>query len=506
DIDNVTIWGLTDNRSWRADQAPLLFDAYFQAKPAFFGALTGGIGYNEGGRPDWNLPDLEPVVRAANVFGAAVPLTQAGWDAQIGLLPLHSFATGTGGFTLRWTADALYVLADLPVADGLPHAPGGAAGRRVGINFAGLDFIVWPNGVVTDAPGNVLDLPGVSSFAADTAWIIRIENAAVLGADLAFEIVSIEGSQQSPQAHIWDGEIMLRENLSVTEVLLTDVSPTFDSAIWDDAATLRTEVNTAGAADGATADVRTVWVDGGAGFSYLYVLAQVNDDTPDYGNAARHENDSVEVFLSLVNNRGASYEHLYDLQARFHRNGEIDINGTPDWVHAERVARSQVREVEGGYEVLAAIRLATDTGHLQGNWNSAFGNVGEAFGFDVQVNDARNGTRYSAMIWADPTGQSWMSTYRWGVARLVSELSGDDDVYVPSVVSATPTAVVERLSGNQNRLIVTVTELLSDGTSRVSTESLLINNNASVTVVVGEYRVFVNTQGNTQIREIRIVG
>jgi len=437
DIDNVTIWGLTDNRSWRADQAPLLFDAYFQAKPAFFGALTGGIGYN-GQTPDFNLPPLAPIIRVADVFGSSVELTRDGFDAQIGLLPLQSFATGTGGFTTRWTPEALYVLAELPVLAGEIRAAGGNAGRRLSVEYAGLDFIVWPDGVFTGSAGNYIEVPGVDVFQDDTAWIVRIPHTAAAGSQVDIVVTSIEGSQQSPQGHIWDGQITFRETLSVTDVVLTDATPTFESAIWADAQVIRTDVNTAGNASGtgATAEVRTVWRDGGAGFSYLYVLADINDDTPDHTGAQRHETDSFEVFISLLNNRQASYEHLYDLQARFHRNGEVDINGTPYAVHAARVSH-EVVEVAGGYRVLATIRLATDTGHLQGNWNSAFGTIGEAFGFDVQVNDARDGSRYSAQIWADPTGQSWMSTYRWGVARLVESLSddaGNDDdgnEYVP---------------------------------------------------------------------------
>ena len=34
-IDRVTFWGINDARSWRPGQAPLLFDANNQPKPAF---------------------------------------------------------------------------------------------------------------------------------------------------------------------------------------------------------------------------------------------------------------------------------------------------------------------------------------------------------------------------------------------------------------------------------------------------------------------------------------
>ena len=44
-IDRVTIWGLADNQSWRAIGHPLLFDAQFNAKPAFHAIVDLGIAH-----------------------------------------------------------------------------------------------------------------------------------------------------------------------------------------------------------------------------------------------------------------------------------------------------------------------------------------------------------------------------------------------------------------------------------------------------------------------------
>jgi hypothetical protein len=75
------------------------------------------------------------------------------------------------------------------------------------------------------------------------------------------------------------------------------------------------------------------------------------------------------------------------------------------------------------------------------------------------------------------------------------------------LLNVTSSAVVKRLTGNQNELAVTITEVLSNGTKNVTTEVFKINNNANVnvTVVVGAYNVFVKTQGNTQVRELYVV-
>ena len=74
----------------------------------------------------------------------------------------------------------------------------------------------------------------------------------------------------------------------------------------------------------------------------------------------------------------------------------------------------------------------------------------------------------------------------------------------PEVPVVTPSAFVEQLKGNQNALTITVTERFSDGSTNVIIETFMINNNAAGTYTVGNYRVFVETKGNTQIRSIYI--
>lgn len=45
-VSAVVLWGVTDDTSWRAAKCPLLFDAQFQAKPAFY-SIIDGIEYTE---------------------------------------------------------------------------------------------------------------------------------------------------------------------------------------------------------------------------------------------------------------------------------------------------------------------------------------------------------------------------------------------------------------------------------------------------------------------------
>jgi endoglucanase len=80
-------------------------------------------------------------------------------------------------------------------------------------------------------------------------------------------------------------------------------------------------------------------------------------------------------------------------------------------------------------------------------------------------------------------------------------------ILLPEVklVHAVPSAAVLKKNGNTNDLTVTVTESYSDGSKAVLGETFTIANNSEGTFKVGDYKVFVNTKGNTQIREIYFV-
>ena len=74
-----------------------------------------------------------------------------------------------------------------------------------------------------------------------------------------------------------------------------------------------------------------------------------------------------------------------------------------------------------------------------------------------------------------------------------------------TLVSATPSAYVTKFNGNENDLTITITELYSDGSANTLESTFRIGNNAADAYYVGAYGVYVDTKGNTQIRECRIV-
>ena len=90
-------------------------------------------------------------------------------------------------------------------------------------------------------------------------------------------------------------------------------------------------------------------------------------------------------------------------------------------------------------------------------------------------------------------------------------LYADAPTFVPAIeastapeeangINAIAGAIVNRLNGNKNELTITV-----EGPNRTYTETFLIDNNSAGTYKVGEYEVYVDTKGNTQIIACYIV-
>jgi len=73
------------------------------------------------------------------------------------------------------------------------------------------------------------------------------------------------------------------------------------------------------------------------------------------------------------------------------------------------------------------------------------------------------------------------------------------------LIDVKSSASVRVIPGNMNELTIKVTEHYSDGSIEVVELSIMIRNNAAGTYSVGVYQVYVDTKGNDQIRECRIV-
>ena len=88
---------------------------------------------------------------------------------------------------------------------------------------------------------------------------------------------------------------------------------------------------------------------------------------------------------------------------------------------------------------------------------------------------------------------------------LADILMGTLNQYNEDNIVVTTSAVVKQLKGNQNELTVTVVESFPHHASIVYTKTFMIDNNVEGYYEFGGYTVFVNTKGNTQIRDCFIV-
>ncbi len=403
DLFSVTVWGLTDGRSWRASSgAPLVFDDALKAKPAYFGAVDG------------QLPAL---LRTADVFAGDVPLgTEATASPQWQRLPLHTFAAPSGApgaevaFQLRWTPGHLTAYASVDDATdpgGTGRAPGGPA-DAVTFALEGASYVVGRDGNVTgEGAAGAAAVVTERAGGYDVVAHLPLE-AAAQGGTLALDVRVTDAEAGGGATSGWNtpgatGTLRLLEELSYLEVAPASAAPAIDGDVddvWAEASEPVTTAKEVQGSGGAVATVRTLWRD-----RTLYVLAEVADPVVDVSGSDPWVQDSVEVYVDAGNAKNGAYRDL-DTQIRVSAENAVSF-GTGDEAAQRARVTSATARTDDGYVVELAVDLAGE------------GREGTFHGLDLQVNDASDGTRTAIRNWADPSGAGYQSTARWGVARLV---------------------------------------------------------------------------------------
>ncbi len=466
DLFHVTVWGLTDGRSWRsANGAPLVFNDGYQAKPAYYGVVDG---------------DLPAQLRSANVFAGDVALTA---DAAAALewkqLPLHPIED-VADFQLRWAPDHLTAYVSVDDAD--PEAGDG-------IEFALDDVTVsFGRNGTGDVDGVVTERTGGYDV------VVHIPTAETIpqGSTADFDVRVTDGAATSA----WNspgvlGTLSFIEPLSYLAVVAAASAPAVDGTIddvWADANAVTTAKEVQGVG-GAIATVRTLWQN-----QTLYVLAQVADPVVDVSGSDPWIQDSVEIYVDAGNAKNGSYR-FDDTQIRINADNAVSF-GTGDETFQRNRVQSAATRVDGGYVVEAAISLLE------------YGGAGTFHGLDFQVNDAADGARTAIRNWADPSGVGYQSTARWGVGQLIEAV----DPLAESTVVGSPDLVVAK-SNKKIKYTVTVTAdvrptgevTVYDGATPIATATFKNNDKGTLTVQLprlepGSHQLWVEYGGSDLVQ------
>ncbi|TYP76771.1 endo-1,4-beta-xylanase [Paenibacillus methanolicus] len=157
---------------------------------------------------------------------------------------------------------------------------------------------------------------------------------------------------------------------------------------------------------GASGTAKALWDD-----QNLYVLVQVKDTQLDKTNVNAWEQDSVEIFVDPNNAKTSSYQED-DGQYRVNFDNETSFN--PASIADGFV--SAVQKSGTNYTVEVKIPL-----------NSLSPADGKKLGFDVQINDAKDGIRQSIAAWNDATGTGYMDPSVFGELTLTGKANNSDE-------------------------------------------------------------------------------
>ncbi len=149
---------------------------------------------------------------------------------------------------------------------------------------------------------------------------------------------------------------------------------------------------------GASGTAKVLWDN-----KYLYVLIRVSDSQLDKKSANAWEQDSVEVFLDENNGKTSSYQG---------DDGQYRVN-------FENVASFNPAGIEKGFKSATKVSGTNYTVEIKIPFKTITPKNNTKIGFDVQINDGKDGARQSVATWNDTTGNGYQDTSIYGVLTLV---------------------------------------------------------------------------------------
>lgn len=171
---------------------------------------------------------------------------------------------------------------------------------------------------------------------------------------------------------------------------------------------------------GASGIAKALWDD-----QNLYVLVQVSDAQLDKASANVWEQDSVEIFVDQNNGKTSFYQ---DDDGQFRVNFDNESTFNPERIAAGFASATKVSGTNYTVEVKIPLTSVTPAN-------------AKKLGFDVQINDAKDGARQSVAAWNDTTGNGYQDTSVYGVLTLTGKPDAPVVTPTPEPTPApTPTA------------------------------------------------------------------
>lgn len=393
-VQNITIWGTHDPVSWlktsnsvggsadgKTPQYPLLFDDYYGAKPAYWAFVKAS--------------QLEPLVRDVN----AMQTDKFEYANAI------RFAAGTDDVIIRpiWNADKLKV--------------------QVVVNAektADSEIILYVD--PANSKGDKTDdfvresATGENLKAVDGGYKAEFEVPMTLNPldKVSFDVVV----KKDGKTYSYNDTTNNQENSSKYYAVLsmkpfmviTKGSAIIDGDIaeWKDIPASKLEVKSSSALT-TTAETKVSW-----DADNLYVMVDVTDDALDATASDAYQQDSTEIFIDELNEKSGSFDDN-DKQYRVSYKNLRTFNGTS--CKAENIKSATKEKEDGkGYYIETAIK-----------WTALSPEAGKLIGLDVQINDAKDGSRRGTLNWYDASGNGYQNPSVYGTAVLADGVITNQD-------------------------------------------------------------------------------
>jgi len=213
--------------------------------------------------------------------------------------------------------------------------------------------------------------------------------------------------------------------------------------------------------------------------TYLYILADVNDDTKINDSENVYEDDDIEVYIDIDNDKATTYG-TNDFQYSFGWDDGTTVGVIPSTGATTGITYSAVAKT-GGYIVEARIPWTT----VQGTPT-----VGQILGIDFMINDDDDaGTRDAKLSWNSATDMAYQDASLFGIGQLMDALTPctpptEPTVISPVLYSKNETATALTATGTSLQWYTLETGGIASSTAPIPVTSIVGTTNYYVTQTV----------------------